>query len=266
MQLEHVVPGWHGRGASSRYLQSRTRELTVLHCQGGPPDGTVAKTLYDLLGASPDDDAERLKEAFHKAVKANHPDLHPNDPDATVRLSGIVRAYTILRDAHERLSYDQALDLERKSPGSEPKRTFFNKIHRILNEAGIVVALAVMLSAGYALLSNALLRLSEDRKVEEVREPATIPTAEITGQAGLPMSLELATPTTRSSSAICAAHEGTSVDRPCSGRIPSSAPIRRAAAQSSGHAHAAVLHTPRRRALWPFFQWRWPSFHWGRNR
>jgi flagellar protein FliO/FliZ len=30
--------------------------------------------------------------------------------------------------------------------------------------------------------------------------------------------------------------------------------------------HAAVLHTPRRRALWPFFQWRWPSFHWGHNR
>jgi hypothetical protein len=259
MQLERVVPDWHGRGASSRYLQSRTRELTVLHCQGGPPDGRVAKTLYDLLGASPDDDAKTLKEAFHKAVKANHPDLHPNDPDATVRLSGIVRAYAILRDAHERLSYDQALDLERESPDSEPKRTF----SRIFNEAGIVVALAVTLIAGYALLSNALSQFSEDRKVEEVREPATIPTLEITGQAALPMSLDLATPTTRSSSAICAAHEATSVDRPCSGRIPSSAPIRRAA---GGHARAAVLHTPRRRALWPFFQWRWRSFHWGHNR
>jgi hypothetical protein len=266
MQLEHVVPSWHVRGASSRYLQSRTRELTVLHCQGGPPDGTVAKTLYDLLGASPDDDAERLKEAFHKAVKANHPDLHPNDPDATVRLSGIVRAYAILRDAHERLSYDQALDLERESSGAESKRTFFNRMHRIFNEAGIVVAIAVTLIAGYALLSNALSQFSEDRNVEEVREPATIPTVEITGQAAPPMSLELATPTTMSSSAICAAHEGTSVDRRCSGRIPSSARIRRAAAQSGSHAHAAALHTPRRRALWPFFQWRWPSFHWGHNR
>jgi hypothetical protein len=122
----------------------------------GRADGKVAKTLYDLLGASPDDDAERLKEAFRKAVRASHPDLHPSDPDATVRLSGIVRAYAILRDARERMSYDQSLDLERESFGSEPKRTFLNAMHRIFTEAGSVAALAVMLSAGYALLANVL--------------------------------------------------------------------------------------------------------------
>jgi hypothetical protein len=66
MQLKRGAQGWHGR-ASSHIPRSLTRELTVLHCHGGPPDGRVAKTLYDLLGASPDDDAERLKEAFHKA-------------------------------------------------------------------------------------------------------------------------------------------------------------------------------------------------------
>jgi hypothetical protein len=42
------------------------------------------KTLYDLLGARPDDDAEVLKAGSRKAAKANHP---------------IAEAYEILRDA-----------------------------------------------------------------------------------------------------------------------------------------------------------------------
>ena len=41
------------------------------------------KTLYDLLGALPDDDAEDLRVAFRRAVKANHPDLNPGDPEAS---------------------------------------------------------------------------------------------------------------------------------------------------------------------------------------
>ena len=40
------------------------------------------KTLYDLLGALPDDDAEDLRIAFRKAVKANHPDVNPDNPEA----------------------------------------------------------------------------------------------------------------------------------------------------------------------------------------
>ena len=36
------------------------------------------KSLYELLGASADDNAEALQKAFRKAVKAHHPDLHPS--------------------------------------------------------------------------------------------------------------------------------------------------------------------------------------------
>jgi hypothetical protein len=39
-------------------------------------------------------------------------------------------------------------------------------MHRILTEAGTVAALAVTLSAGYALLSNVLSQFSEAHKVE----------------------------------------------------------------------------------------------------
>lgn len=279
MQLKYEVQGWYGRGASNRYLRSRSHELTVLHCHGGPPDCRAAKTLYDLLGASPHDDAERLKEAFRRAVRANHPDLHPSDPDATVRLSGIVRAYEILRDAHERVSYDRALDLEPESLGSEPRLTNFGTMHRFFTEAGRaateagrVAALAVTLSVGYALVANGFSQITDDRTVQEVSEPVTVPTVELAGQGGSP-------------TASCATHEGTPFNRLCyeraggrdttgafvgpvvaTERIPSGARLRRATVQAAGHAHAAVLRTPRQRALLPAFQWKWPSFHWGPTR
>src|SRR5215469_12580319 len=77
----------HGRRPWSR---QRARALTVRHCDGGPPDSIAPKTLYDLLGARPGDNPDALKVAFRKAVKAHHPDLHRDDPGASLRLSGIV--------------------------------------------------------------------------------------------------------------------------------------------------------------------------------
>ena len=64
-------------------------------------------TLYDLLGARPQDDAKTLKKAFRKAAKATHPDVNPGDPDAQLRFSQVVRAHDILSDAEKgRLTID----------------------------------------------------------------------------------------------------------------------------------------------------------------
>jgi curved DNA-binding protein CbpA len=54
------------------------------------------KTLYDLLAVSPDADAKALKIAFRRAVKANHPDLHPEDPRVLPKFMQIVAANSIL--------------------------------------------------------------------------------------------------------------------------------------------------------------------------
>ena len=67
------------------------------------------RTLYDLLDALPDDDAESLRAAFRKAVKANHPDNNPGDPDAALRFRRIVRANAILSDERQRETYDRLL-------------------------------------------------------------------------------------------------------------------------------------------------------------
>jgi len=69
------------------------------------------KTLYDLLGALPNDDAETLRSAFRNAVKGSHPDIRPGDPDAALKFRQIVRANEILRDPDQRAAYDHLLDL-----------------------------------------------------------------------------------------------------------------------------------------------------------
>src|ERR1700742_3987534 len=68
-------------------------------------------TLYELLDALPDDDADDLRAAFRRAAKANHPDTNPDDPDAPRKLRRIVRANAILSDERQRAHYDSLLDL-----------------------------------------------------------------------------------------------------------------------------------------------------------
>jgi tetratricopeptide (TPR) repeat protein len=67
------------------------------------------RTLYDLLDALPEDDAESLRAAFRKAAKANHPDNNPGDADASLRFRRIVRANAILSDERQRATYDRLL-------------------------------------------------------------------------------------------------------------------------------------------------------------
>src|SRR3981081_2274496 len=117
------------------------------------------KTLYDLLGALPDDDDESLRTAFRKAVKATHPDFNIGDPDAPLRFRQIVRANAILRDAEQRAAYDRLLVLARRQPGSRSRRSFvFETIRKLASDAIAVAFLSVVLLAGRCLfdrLSNA---------------------------------------------------------------------------------------------------------------
>jgi TPR repeat protein len=88
--------------------------LQQFFSSASPVEGAQTKSLYDLLGARENDDAEALKKAFRKAIKANHPDLHPGDPDAVERFREIIAAYARLRDAKDRATYDWLLQLERQ--------------------------------------------------------------------------------------------------------------------------------------------------------
>jgi curved DNA-binding protein CbpA len=112
------------------------------------------RTLYDLLGALPDDDAEGLRTAFRRAVKGAHPDINPGDPDAALKFREIVRANEILSDEEQRSAYDHLLDLAHLEQESASKHAFAARIHRLASATMAVTGILVGTIGGYLLFMH----------------------------------------------------------------------------------------------------------------
>ena len=134
------------------------------------------KTLYDLLEALPDDDAEGLRAAFRKAVKANHPDFNPGNPEASERFRRIVRANAILSDGQQRAAYDRLLELAKRQQSPQPKRgSPSSLIRRLAADAIASAAVSVMLVGGYfAYISAGRLPLALAQVVEIAKGEAAL--------------------------------------------------------------------------------------------
>ena len=111
------------------------------------------KTLYDMLGALPDDDAESLRTAFRKAVKAAHPDSNTGDPDASLRFRQIVRANAILSDVEQRATYDRLLALALRQHKSK-RAMRSGTIRKFASDAIAVTFLSVVSIGGYILFEQ----------------------------------------------------------------------------------------------------------------
>jgi DnaJ domain len=138
--------------------------------------GAPMTTLYDLLGVRPDVADETLKAAFREAAKANHPDLHPDDPDASMRFGRIGSAYAILRDAEKRAAYDRLLELEREQLRPMARWTVSHTMNSFVFPVIAVAGLAIVLPAGYTLFAHISNSSIEAPKVVGVfaRAPSTI--------------------------------------------------------------------------------------------
>ena len=66
----------------------------------------VDRTLYDVLGVEPEATSVEIKKAYYVKARQNHPDRHPNDPDAHKKFQLIGEAYQILGDERMRTVYD----------------------------------------------------------------------------------------------------------------------------------------------------------------
>ncbi|MBT1513490.1 DnaJ domain-containing protein [Bradyrhizobium sp. SRL28] len=145
-------------------------------------------TLYDLLEALPDDDADGLRAAFRKAAKACHPDVNPGDPEAAERFRRIVRANAILSDEQQRAAYDRLLVVARRQQSREPKRSKFSgMIRRLAADAIASAAVSAVLVGGYLLFRPVDGLRVASAQVTEVsrREPAQALTAtEISDASG----------------------------------------------------------------------------------
>jgi hypothetical protein len=111
-------------------------------------------TLYDLLGALPQDDAESLRTAFRRAVKGAHPDLRPDDPDAAIRFRQIVRANEILCDRDQRAAYDHLLLLAQIEKDPAAAHPIAAKIHKIASGVLAFVSLSIVSVGGYLLFMH----------------------------------------------------------------------------------------------------------------
>ena len=137
------------------------------------------KTLYDLLEALPDDDADGLRAAFRKAAKANHPDFNPGNAEASERFRRIVRANAILSDEQQRAAYDRLLEIARRQQNQQPKGGFLSRtIRRLAADALTSAVVSIVLIGGYfAYMSADRLPLASAQVVEIAKgEPAqTVP-------------------------------------------------------------------------------------------
>jgi tetratricopeptide (TPR) repeat protein len=125
------------------------------------------KTLYDLLGALPDDDAESLRKAFHKAVKASHPDTHTDDPDAPSKFRKIVRANAILSDAQQRATYDRLLALALRQASAKSRRKL-GSIRKLASDAMTVAFLSAVSIGGYIVFERLSTEPGPPAKLVEV--------------------------------------------------------------------------------------------------
>jgi tetratricopeptide (TPR) repeat protein len=114
------------------------------------------KTLYDLLEALPDDDADGLRAAFRKAAKANHPDFNPGNPEASERFRRIVRANAILSDQQQRAEYDRLLELAKRQLSQPPRPSSRSGTFRRLGKDALASAVvAIVLIGGYFVYKSA---------------------------------------------------------------------------------------------------------------
>ena len=134
------------------------------------------ETLYDLLGALPNDDADELRAAFRRAVKRVHPDINSEDLDAGLKFRRIVRANEILGDAEQRAAYDHLLALAHHKQEQAPKQAAADKVHKVASGVMALAGISVVAVGGYALFvqlsANALTPATAT--TEGVREPAAI--------------------------------------------------------------------------------------------
>ena len=153
------------------------------------------ETLYDLLGALPNDDAESLRAAFRRAVKQAHPDLNPADPDAGLKLRRIIHANEILGDVDQRAAYDHLLEVARVEQEQAAKQAVAAKVHQLASGVMAVAGVSAVAVGGYALF----LQLSANtvtpatNTAEAVREPAAVVAASGAGEVSPSASAPVAT-------------------------------------------------------------------------
>jgi curved DNA-binding protein CbpA len=151
------------------------------------------ETLYDLLGALPNDDADHLRAAFRRAAKRAHPDVNPTDPDAGHKFRRVMRANEILSDAEQRAAYDRLLERARLEQEQAAKRAAADKVHKLASTVMALAGVSVVALSFYAMFIylSANAPTLATTMAETGREPAAVTAADPAeeGTASAPAAL-----------------------------------------------------------------------------
>jgi hypothetical protein len=86
---------------------SEVSNLERQNSSNRPHRAVVDDEYYKLLGVPTNATAAEIKKAYYIKAKQNHPDRHPNDPEAHSKFQKIGEAYQILSDDNLRDNYDK---------------------------------------------------------------------------------------------------------------------------------------------------------------
>jgi DnaJ-class molecular chaperone len=84
----------------------------------------MAVDLYEILGVPKDAPADKIRSAYRKLAKTNHPDLNPGNKAAEERFKSVASAYDILSDPAKRARYDNG---EIDATGAERPPPFYSQ-------------------------------------------------------------------------------------------------------------------------------------------
>jgi tetratricopeptide (TPR) repeat protein len=146
------------------------------------------QTLYELLGALPDDDADRLRAAFRSAAKSSHPDNNQGDPDAAQSFRRVVRAYAILRDERQRVAYDSLLIKADQKRALSSRRKPSSRIRNMLRDAIAATVIAFVSIGAFLLFERGSRTPSGPAQIHAAALAAAMPTTQppdMTGRVGV---------------------------------------------------------------------------------
>jgi len=87
-----------------------------------PSGPQPSRTHYDILGVSRTASAEEIKKRFRELARTLHPDVNPNDPNASQKFAEVTTAYKTLSDTLSRSTYDAELSLvERRAQAAQAR-------------------------------------------------------------------------------------------------------------------------------------------------
>jgi tetratricopeptide (TPR) repeat protein len=154
-------------------------------------------TLYELLDALPEDDADSVRAAFRKAAKTNHPDNNPDDPDAPQRFRRVVRAYRILGDEAQRATYDACLAKVQQQRALNSRRNISSQLRDLLPATLGGMVIAIVSIGAFLLAERASMVRVVPAHVQEISATASALTAAMpaqpsgtVGRAGEPGKLD----------------------------------------------------------------------------